>query len=92
MTSVKQLVKELKKKANVTIFCKTFSNALEVYDFQWINGFLTVLIGQVDLDDSGVLVLSQTSEIININYAESLIFRVLFSTELVNHSVSINYY
>lgn len=91
MTSTKQLVKELRKKANVTICCKTLSNTLEVYDFQWINGFLTVLIGQVGHDNSGVLVLNQTSEIINMQYAESLIFRVLYSTEVVAHSESIIY-
>lgn len=89
MTSTKQLVKELRKKANVVIMCKTLSNNLEVYDFQWINGFLTVVIGQVGHDNSGVLVLNQTSEIISMEYAESLIFRVLFSTEVVTHSETI---
>jgi hypothetical protein len=87
----KQIVKELKKGANITVCVKTLSNTLEVYDFEWINRSVSLLSGVVGHTNSGDLVLKQTSELVTINYAEKLIFNLMFSSEVVNSSVSIIY-
>lgn len=92
MISAKQLIKELKKGAKVSICYKTLSGTLGILEFSKVNGYLSMIDGMISHLDNGDPVINQTSEIISVDYAESLIFRLLFSTEVVNHSVSINYY
>lgn len=87
----KQIIKELKKGAKVSICYKTLSGTVGILEFAKVNGYLSMIDGIISYANNGDLVLNQTSEIVSINYAESLIFRLLFSTEVINHSVSIIY-
>lgn len=89
MATAKQLIKELRQRHNVRIICKTVSNIIECYDFKWINGFLSVVNSRMYWDNNSEMVINNTSEIYGIIYAEGLIFRVLFSTDIVWHEVSV---
>lgn len=88
----KQIVKELRKGANVTFCYKTLAGTVGILEFSRVNGFLSMLEGMIGRAGNGDPVIRQTSEIVTLNYAERLIYDVMFTTEIINRSVSISYY
>lgn len=87
----KQIIKELRKGANVTFCYKTLSGSVGILEFSRVNGYLSMLDGMVGHGGNGDLLLTQKTEIITLNYAEILVYDVMFSTEIINRSVSITY-
>lgn len=87
----KQIVKELRKGAKVTFCYKTLAGTVGILEFFRNNGYLIMINGMIGQAGNGETVINQTSEIIPINYAEILVYNVMFSTEVINRSVSISY-
>lgn len=87
----KQIVKELKKGAKISFCYKTLAGTVGILEFFRDHGDLIMIEGKVGHTGSGDLVVDQTSEIVSMSYAERLVYDVMFSTEVVNRSVSISY-
>lgn len=87
----KQIVKELRKGAKVSFCYKTLSGTVGILEFFRDHNDLIMIEGRVGHSGNGDLVVDQTSEIVSMNYAERLVYDVMFSTEIINHSVSITY-
>ena len=87
----KQIVKELRKGANISFCYKTLSGTVGILEFFRDHSYLIMIEGIVGHAGNGDLVVNQTSEIVTLNYAERLVYDVMFSTEIINRSVSITY-